>query len=425
MISRRAFFGVAAAGAGAPMMIVGSARAQGSPGTVARRDGKLAQLARETRRAINFDGQTFSGPGLDWLLAQGRGADFFLLGEEHGIAENPKLAAQLFRSLVPAGYSKVAVEVSPPMAEELDRVVTQGGLPGLRRFLEDPGSKTAFFTMREEAEWLAAARLAVPGGKPFLWGSDYEFGGDRHLIRMLGPRRKPAAAERALWQLRAASEQAWTRFQGSRDVRDLPSISVNPVLVRVLRAAWTNRDAQSARILDTLEETIEINQLFLAGRGWESNKRRAALLRANFLHDWRKERKAKRSPRVFLKFGASHLMRGRSSTEVYDLGALVPELAEIEGKRAFSLLVLPGPGTQIAAYNPTQFTYARRNADESFYMKGLLPLMQQLEPKGFTLFETEPLRRVVSSSSDLSLLRMVHGFDAILVMSGSTAGTDL
>jgi hypothetical protein len=376
---------------------------------------------------IDFDGTRFSGPGYEWLLARGRAAHFFLLGEEHGIAENPKLAAQLFAALVPSGYSKVAIEISPPMADEIDRVLTRGGIDALKRFFADPGSNTAFFGMKEESEWLAAARLAVPGRAPFLWGNDYEVAGDRHLIAMLKAKRKPGAAEAAVAALECASAAAWAQYAGTGNLGLVFSFSGDPALVRAVRAAWPRADAGTGWILDTLEETLEINGLWSARKRWESNERRSAFLRANFLRHWRAEKKAGRAPRVFLKYGASHLMRGRNSSEVFDLGTLVPEIAALEGGSAFHLLVLPGAGASIAALDPASFTYKPQKIDGG-YMRGLGPITSQALPDAFTLFDTHTLRPLLGFAPtpvDAELMRMVHGFDAILVMSGSTASAQL
>ena len=49
-------------------------------------DIKLTEAARENRFQLDFDGKAFSGPALDQLLATARDAQFFLRGEEHGIA---------------------------------------------------------------------------------------------------------------------------------------------------------------------------------------------------------------------------------------------------------------------------------------------------------------------------------------------------
>ncbi|HEY0112428.1 MAG TPA: hypothetical protein VGB59_04675 [Allosphingosinicella sp.] len=400
-----------------------TASAAPQPGS---REEKVARRAAESRQRLDFVGGRFSGPAWDWLVEKGGAADFFLLGEEHGIAENSRLAAQLFPALVRRGYSKAAVEISPPMAREIDSVLARGGLEALRALFRDRSSNVSFFGMREEAEWLAAAREALPEGRPFLWGLDYEVGADRHLMRLLRARPKPMAAQAALARLEDASASAWGKYDQTGDPSFIYTFSGDPALVRAVRAAWPKPDPRSAWILDTLERTLEINRLWVDKRSWESNALRSANLRSNFLRYWRAEKGSK--PRVFLKFGASHMMRGRNSTEVFDLGALVPELAEMEGKKAFSLLVLPGAGTEVAAFDVRKWRYSPQPADRSAYMKGLKSIVSQAYPDAFTLFDSTALRPLLGYSpvpSDTELTRMVHGFDAILVMSGSTASTNL
>lgn len=120
---------------------------------------RITQHAIENRHRLAYDGERFSGPAYDLLVQEGHAAQFFCIGEEHGIAENPKLAAQLFMEL---GYDRACVEISPPMAAELDRAA-RGGLDGLRNLFRNPGAQVAFFGMREEAEWLASVRAAGPG----------------------------------------------------------------------------------------------------------------------------------------------------------------------------------------------------------------------------------------------------------------------
>ena len=74
---------------------------------------KISEAASKHRLRLDFDGELFSGPAWDRLVAEGADAQFFLLGEEHGIGENPLLAAQLFSELTDHGYSKLAIEISP------------------------------------------------------------------------------------------------------------------------------------------------------------------------------------------------------------------------------------------------------------------------------------------------------------------------
>jgi hypothetical protein len=162
-------------------------------------------------------------------------------------------------------------------------------------------------------------------------------------------------------------------------------------------------------------------------QGWASNARRAAFMRSNFLRKWREAASGDRKPRVFLKLGASHLVRGRSMTEVYDLGSLLPELAALEGSKTFQLLVLPGKGTRVAVFDPTKMRFAPGEPKDS-YMEGLDAIIEQAAPDTFTLIDLRPLRPLLSRQRDglsQELMRVVHGYDAVLVMSGSTPSHNL
>ena len=411
-------------GAAAPALLTAAAAQQPAAAQPSRAD-RLASAALNARQRLEYRDGTFSGPAWDMLLARGRDAQFFLLGEEHGIAENPKLAAALFQALVPSGYRNVAIEISPPMATVVDRALAEGGMDGFRRLFADEGARVAFFGLREEAEWLAAARAAVPGRQPLLWGFDYEVGADRHLIALLMAKRKPAAAATALAALQAASSASWARYHETRNPQYIYSFSGDPALVRAVRHAWPRPDAEAQAMLATLEETFEINRLWVAGRGFDSNVRRAAFLRGNFLRYWAQARR-RQTPRVFMKFGASHMIRGLNPTDTFDIGALAPEVAAIEGGKSFHLLVLAGPDSDTSNFDPQAYTFRPGRREQ--YQGGMELIARQAWPDAFTLFDTAPLRPIARSNArDLhpELARAIHGFDAILVMSGSTPAANL
>jgi len=425
-MDRRTFLSVSALAATAPLIGV-SAAAQPAPPTAApkkpTRAERLAETMAANRMALEFDGARFSGAGYDWLLRQGSEADAFLLGEEHGISENPKLAAQLFTDLTAHRYRHVAVEISPPMAAVVNRALTSRNPNDLRKLLTTPESRVAFFGMHEEADWLRSARSALPGRSPFLWGMDYEVGADRHLIRMLQQRPKPAAAERALSALAAASAASWAKYEATHNPQFIFSFAGDPKLVQGVSAAWLNADPNSKIILETLEQTLAINALWLAKKGYDSNLLRSKLMRANLYRYW--SAKPERD-RLFMKMGASHLVRGLSMTNVFDLGTAVPELVGRNGGRSFHLLVLPGPDTQTANLDPTKFVYVPGNRDQ--YGEGMELFDKSVIPRKFTVFDTAPVRPLASSNAGdvpLALWRVIHGFDAVLIMTGSHPSSNL
>ncbi len=144
---------------------------------------KLTEAAREHRSRLDFDGETFSGPALERLLA----------------------------ALVVDGYEKLVIEISPPMADILDVTTRNGGIEGLRDLYATPGGEPAFFGMQEEAELVAAARAALPDAAEVLWGVDYEVASDRPLLRQLRDMDRPANSNAPLEALIAASDTTWAQ----------------------------------------------------------------------------------------------------------------------------------------------------------------------------------------------------------------------
>lgn len=398
-----------------------------SASSPASADADLTAAAQSHRQAIRFDGETFSGPGYETLLEEGRRAHFFLIGEEHGIAENPLLAAQLFGDLAEVGYRRLAIEISPPMARALDAALANGGLDGLRALYAEPGGEPAFFGMQEEAELLAAVRAAVSEGEPVLWGCDYEVAGDRTLLRRLDAMGPPPGARAAFDTLVQASDAAWGQWAETSNPQFVFSFSGDPALVADLREAWTERNAEVDSILDTLEQTLIINRFWTTGQGYDSNVQRGALLRRNFLAHWQALPENQPRPRVMAKFGASHLVRGLNMTNTWDIGALIPELAQIEGLSSVSVLVLPGPDAQIARLDPTRWAYVAAPAKDG-YADGMGPIVDAAFEEDFTLIHLAPLRARItarSTGAHANLIRTATGFDYILILSGSTPSGEL
>jgi hypothetical protein len=387
----------------------------------------LTEAARENRSQLNFDGNIFTGLALDQLLAAARDAQFFMIGEEHGIAENPKLVAQLFATLVADDYEKLAIEISPPMAAILDKVTRADGIDGIRELYASPGGEPAFFGMREEAELLAAVRGTLPNADEVFWGVDYEVASDRPLLLQLRNMNRPASSDLPLKNLIAASDASWAQYEETGSPQFIFSFSGDPALVTALRDLWPDPDDEAAWILDTLQSTLEINQSWIQGRGWDSNAQRAALLRSSFLSHWHKAKKQGSTPKVMVKLGGNHVVRGRNMTATFDLGTLLPEIAAIEGSQSFSVLVLPGRDSMTAVLDPTSWTYVPKPAKDN-YAKGLEVLTDAAYADAFTLIDLAALRPVIGSSTnryDPAVTRVVHGFDMLLVMSGSTASSEL
>src|SRR5918995_4475666 len=126
-ISRRGFLLVA----GVSFLAATSASGQGQPQTSLNpAAARLLDALRGNRLSLTMSGSP-AGRGWDWLVQQARAARFTLIGEEHGVAETAQFAAALSKALRPSGYSRFAIELSPPIAQDIEAAARRNGVEGI------------------------------------------------------------------------------------------------------------------------------------------------------------------------------------------------------------------------------------------------------------------------------------------------------
>lgn len=390
----------------------------------------LAALLRANAHPMQADADgRLSGAGAELLVAAGRDAQFFLIGEEHGVAEIPLVAAGLFRELAPHGYRHLAIETGDALASALNRAILRDATgDAYLAFQREHFPGAPFYRWREDAAFLRAAVQAAGGRDDVLWGLDYDIMADRYALRRLRdiaptPRAR-AAAEAVIARADSALAQALATqnpglimmFGGPRDV-------YGP-----LREAYAPAPGSEAdRIIHLMEQTREINEYWITGQGYLSNLHRALFNKRQFMRylDEARERTGE-LPRVMMKFGWAHMTRGRTYTSVFDLGTLASELADVHGSRSFGVLMLGGAGTTHAVIDPRVFRSVEAPVDAA-REAWARPFFDAADPRRWTVFDLRPLRPRIPRLGSLpdQLLGVLYGFDAVVVLSGSGPQHDL
>lgn len=313
---------------------------------------RIRALARPMELTPSGD---LAGPGGELLRPGVRESRFTMVGEEHGIAEVPRLVEALWRIGQTAGYSHLAIEVGEQPAVRLESVLRAdpSDAPYLA-FLRDHWPSAPFFQWREDAALLRDVVNATPGRRGVFWGLDYDIIADRHALGRLRELAPSASARRVADSAQAIADSALDRAMREQNPGLIMMFGGDSAVFSRLRAAYRPKPGSEAdRILTLMDSTLLINRLFLGGRGYESNLRRSRLLKRQFWRFYDSTARAEgREPRVLLKFGAAHLMRGRNLVNTYDLGSLLPELAERNGGLAFGVCAVGGPGTKQAQIDP-------------------------------------------------------------------------
>lgn len=385
---------------------------------------RLLEALQRNRLALTMTDSP-GGPGWDWLVEKSRDARFTLIGEEHGVAETAQLSAALFKALRGSGYTRMAIELSPIIAQDIETAARRNGVQGILDFYGAPSTWSPMY-LRQEAEFIASVISAAPRNERVLWGLDREIFSDRYLISRLEPE-VPRRARDSFMRLKEASTNAGALQQQNQGPPFLFS-SQDPAVVSAVRAAWPNPDRESDMILRTLEESLAINAVARTGTAWDSSERRAQWMR-NALAERLRDERVRGSPKVMMKFGYNHMIRGANYVNIFDVGSMTDEVAALSGGRAFHIIVLPGPGSRQAVLGPGR-SFASVSSDEFDEFRAgdqrLTRVLSNTNATGHEVIDLRALRPLAMrglESWNSDVVRTIHGYDAAVIWKGAHASS--
>jgi hypothetical protein len=148
--------------------------------------------------------------------------------------------------------------------------------------------------------------------------------------------------------------------------------------------------------------------------GYTSNSEREDNMKRLFMiHYNNAQTSSDHMPKVLLKAGHIHLIKGRNSLEVLSLGNFVSELATSNNMHSFHLAIYN---------NNASGDYGVLSSYEDYK-----PLADACDKKGSYVIDLRPLRKYVYgeavSGSNPELNRVIYGFDAVLLIGGGSRGT--
>jgi hypothetical protein len=384
----------------------------------------LTAELEKIRMPVSLKEGRLTGAGAELLHKELAATQFFMIGEEHGTAEIPRFHKALLQEAWKNGYRHVAIEVGPL---SLARVASFED--AAKSNLEYPFGYP-FLSWKEDAEVFDAAMKLGGGRRDTVWGIDQEFlfYATAHLARLVELAKtdaQRAAAMKALERSRAADAE----LLATRNPSKLMMLAAAAAELDELRTAFKGGDAAAVKLIEALDESRVIYQMHGVS-GWQSNDTRAALIKRLFSDAYASAvARGEKHPKVMLRLGATHLMRGRSMTNVYDIGSMLPEVAALNGTRSFQILVIPKSGFTNEYRPMSQSADDKRKAYDP--AKALpfdgKPLFDAAPAGEWSLFDLRairtPLVRKKLEPLEERLRDVLWGFDAILVMPDVTPAT--
>lgn len=391
----------------------------------------LETVLQSNRSTLEWKADALAGPAAARLLAEAKESQFFLIGEYHGGVEPPKLADALLHAFQPLGYRHLAIEMGPVVTERLETLATPPtGLESVGKLSSSAPFALAFDSWREEAALLTdAVHLAKPAPAAHtVWGLDQEFilAGRLHFARLAELAKTPAARQVVEeYRARAVAGEA---FPPPKENVAPPFLAAAAPADFDRLAAVFPKDGEAARLITELRASAAIYQAWSNGQGYQANNDRAALMQRHFNAYYDQAAASEQTPRVLLKFGDTHMMRGRSFTDVFDLGTYLPALATRHGLRTYHLLLVARGGhingaTSDAPPEAAQSEYKASDLEQGF---DPAPLFAAAPKDNWTLLDLRPVRPLLSSGkvkTDEVMARMIWGFDGVLVIPEAHAAT--
>ena len=397
----------------------------GHVGVATAQDRKFVDKLVESRLQLKIDGLRMTGGGADLLRSALGGAQYVLIGEDHATSQIPAFTSAVCAILGPQGFHTMAVEAGPMAAT----LVQQGiGRDDRREQIAASEKKypdsIAFFNLQEELDMVTSCAQSAKGETFHLWGLDQEFMGSTGMtmarILETHPQRDAAAtAQLILDENNAAAEKA-AKSGNPGELLMMSAQDEEFTRLNELLQKENNTDAE--RLMRGLIESRKIYKDNIAAPS-VSNRERALLMKQAFMQDYNVTAKGSR-PKVLMKFGDWHLYRGFNPLQNNDLGNFVTELADGQGTKALHIIILPVKGTRLRFAG-----IGRPYAPESFKMldnedyKFMRPFADIAGSEGWTVFDLRRLRG--EAISDLSLQRLVLGYDLLVLIPEATAATQI
>jgi hypothetical protein len=377
----------------------------------------LESLIEHSRLPLPLREGRLAGVGGERWRTLAAHAAHVVFGEEHGNQGIARVAQAMWADLAQLGWRHAAIEADPWVAAALQRELRGGGIAAWANFLQPRGGATAvpFFGWHDEAGWAAVV--------PQLWGLDQVFVGSAGwLLRDL------------LAQPDAGLDAAGV--SGSSIRREVAALAdeaqatpdwlgrVDPARLLAV-AAGAASGSPARQLLEAMAESAQVYAPFTRDLGEPTlaNARREQAMKRAFAAEHRRAEAAEgRAPRVFVKVGAYHGLRGATPTAVQGLGGFVGEWAAARGQAVLTVLVLCGPGSRAATHGGAAQPCDGwvREGDWRF----LRPHLDPAEPTMFDLrsWRLRP-RRLQQLPAEVQ--RMVGSYDLLVFVPASPAASVL
>jgi hypothetical protein len=364
-----------------------------------------------------------TGEGAAVLQQATQGTQFLLLGEDHGISQIPEFAGGLFAMVAPQGFNTLNLEVGPEIGAQLQRMAAEpDGGTQLADFEKRYPFSIAFYDWQQELEFLLRSARVASGGLT-IWGLDQELmGAGGFLLRQILAENPGPEAKSYLQQMLAENDRDYASAAKSGNPGDLFMMAVKETdLARLKEVVDREGNARAQRLVRSMIESRDIYQKNMKHENYESNRRRAQLMKANFVNNFESAASSGKPPKIMLKFGAWHMYRGLNPMDSSELGNMLNEICEEHSWKMVNVLILGVKGEQLhfaGIGRPPQPVPLDLKGDKDSDYRFLSPFFDAMPGDDLTLFDLRNFRAKFRTYGKLDpeMERLVFGYDFLVLI---------
>ena len=386
--------------------------------TQAQGNTTIDKMAIKHMYPFYLDDESFGGEGWDKIKAYAGKHKYFIIGEDHGLAEIALFTKALIQH---TDYDLFVTEI-----DSISAVISKqlGSLTNdqIDSFHTNNPSALSFYSAREEFELIKE----LSKSNADIWGLDQvSLFSTGNVLRRLNEICNSEEAKELTAKLAKLSDQLFIEATRTANYDTLFIYSSKQEVFDGLRETLQKENTEAKSLLNDLEESWKIYN-GVAGANYNTRIRAMKSKLLNYYLD--RSLKGRKYKKVLYKFGAYHVGKSESIFGLHDVGNFTSNIAEAEGTSSYHLMVVGKKGKTnsfLLAEGMESATFDI--SDKKSPLNGLLPLANLVDKKEWAYFDLKPLRISMRKGEliidNAFLKNTINGYDGIVIIPETTAST--
>ncbi|WP_462248894.1 TraB/GumN family protein [Ekhidna sp.] len=386
--------------------------------TLAQGITTIDEIASKHMYPFYQNNESFEGNGWDKIKTYAGEHKYFLIGEDHGLAEIALFTKALIQhtdyDLFVTEIDSISATISKQIGSLTDDQIVS--------FHTNNPSALSFYSAKEEFELMKE----LSKSNADIWGLDQvSLFSTGNVFRRLNEICNSEEAKELTAKLAKLSDQLFIEATRTANYDTLFIYSSKQEVFDELRETLQRENIGAKSLLNDLEESWKIYN-GLAGANYNTRIRAMKSKLLNYYMD--RSSKGMKYEKVLYKFGAYHVGKSESIFGLHDVGNFASNIAEAEGASSYHLMVVGKRGEMnsfLLAKGMESATFDI--SDKNSPLRGLLPLANLIDEKEWAFFDLKPLRISLRKGEliidNAFLKNTINGYDGIVIIPETSAST--